>query len=129
MMLLSPQQQLQMMQQIQLYAQQIALQQQQIQQMQAQQAAQQQAVQQVQQQQQQQVSQPQSQSPFGIPGLTTSAAGGAGLAGGPAGAGVAGLGIPPPPAVWQQYNSPDGKPYWHNSATGESTWNKPPGFP
>ena len=30
-----------------------------------------------------------------------------------------------PPTVWQQYNDPNGVPYWHNTQTGETTWNNP----
>ncbi|BHF57714.1 hypothetical protein SprV_0100065900 [Sparganum proliferum] len=32
---------------------------------------------------------------------------------------------PPEVAVWKEYQSADGKPYYHNAQTGETTWEKP----
>ena len=33
---------------------------------------------------------------------------------------------PAPASEWEQYSAPeDGKPYWHNRTTGETTWTKP----
>jgi far upstream element-binding protein len=30
------------------------------------------------------------------------------------------------PGQWTEYHTPEGVPYWYNSATAESTWTKPP---
>uniref|UniRef100_A0A0X3NWR7 Pre-mRNA-processing factor 40 homolog A n=3 Tax=Schistocephalus solidus TaxID=70667 RepID=A0A0X3NWR7_SCHSO len=32
---------------------------------------------------------------------------------------------PPEVAAWKEYQSADGKPYYHNAQTGETTWEKP----
>eukprot|EP00906_Rhabdomonas_costata_P028771 RCo040678 len=34
--------------------------------------------------------------------------------------------LPPASLLWQQYHTPEGKPYWHNRATGQSVWERPP---
>eukprot|EP00667_Euglena_gracilis_P022064 EG_transcript_24391 len=32
---------------------------------------------------------------------------------------------PPTQGQWTEYHTPEGTPYWYNSATGQSTWTKP----
>ena len=35
---------------------------------------------------------------------------------------------PPPPGAWSQYFTPDGRAYFNNAQTGETTWEAPPGW-
>jgi len=66
------------------------------------------------------------------PNLSTSASASASAgARGSAGAGARGsasLGVDPSTGWKQMVDDQSGYPYWYNTVTGESTWDKPPGF-